>query len=158
VKESGNALREAFAAKIEAFRPYLPVITDLKNPGMKDRHWEELTLRLKIKLTRHLQMTMNELIEQNIMDHKDVIAEVSDKATRENILEQGKVRMEREWDDIRFKVVAYKKTGTFIIVENEEIWELLDEHLMKCISMIGSPYIKFMEREMSHWHNTLLKM
>ena len=54
VRESGKALREAFAAKIEAFKPYLPVICDLKNPGMKDRHWEELTARLKIKLTRHL--------------------------------------------------------------------------------------------------------
>lgn len=103
-------------------------------------------------------MTMDDLIAQGIMDHKEVITEISDKASRENILEQGKSKMENEWNDIRFTVIPYRKTNTFVLDDNTDIWELLEEHLMKCISMIGSPYIKFMEREMNYWQSTLQKV
>lgn len=92
------------------------------------------------------------------MDFLDIIEEVSEKATREIALENGKFAMEREWEEIRFNLVAYKQTSTYIMIDNEPIWQLLDEQLMRTLSMCGSPYIEFMEREMHAWKSGLLRV
>ena len=30
-------------SQIEAFKPYVPLIQGLRNPGMRQRHWEQLS-------------------------------------------------------------------------------------------------------------------
>lgn len=103
-------------------------------------------------------MRLEDLLELGIMDHIDTIEEISERATRELALETAKRIMEREWDDIKFQLAPYKETGVSIMINNEPIWELIDEQIMKSISMCGSPYIEFMEKEMQNWKNGLLKL
>eukprot|EP00360_Condylostoma_magnum_P001605 CAMPEP_0168317136 /NCGR_PEP_ID=MMETSP0210-20121227/22889_1 /TAXON_ID=40633 /ORGANISM="Condylostoma magnum, Strain COL2" /LENGTH=61 /DNA_ID=CAMNT_0008311891 /DNA_START=702 /DNA_END=887 /DNA_ORIENTATION=- len=61
------------------------------------------------------------------MEHIEAIEEISERATRELSLETAKRMMEREWDDLKFQLADYKDTGIPIMVNNEPIWELIDE-------------------------------
>ena len=155
---SGLELVRALSAKVSDFKPYLPVIRNLRNPGLKERHWDDLISQTGIHLTKQLTVTLEELIRQNIMEFADILDEVAERASKEQALETAKLKMEREWDDIEFTLVPYKDTGTFILVNNDPIWELLDEHIMKTVSMFGSPFIKFMEKDMLTWKNGLLRV
>ena len=65
--------------------------------------------------------------------------------------------MEHDWDDVNFTIVPYKNTGSFIIVDMAAIWDLLDDHIVKTASICASPFIKFMEREITHWKQGLEK-
>ena len=155
--KSGLKLVRDFSAEVAAFKPYLPLIISLRNPGFKDRHWDELTIRLETKLTRHLDTTLEELLEKGILEKVYIIQELSQKASRELALENAKVTMEHEWDDINLTVVPYKDTGSYILIEMEEIWDLLDDHIIKTASISASPFVKFMEKEITQWKNGLVK-
>ena len=155
---AGLELVRALMAKVNAFKPYLPVIRNLRNPGLKERHWDDLVTQTSIHLTKTLSVPLEELIKQGIMNFVEVLDEISERASKEQALEAAKIKMEREWDDVTFTLVSYKETGTFILVNNDPIWELLDEHIMKTISMFGSPFIKFMEKDMQTWKNGLLRV
>ena len=86
------------------------------------------------------------------------IVEISDKATRELALENAKFKMETEWDNINFTLTPFKDSGSYILIDNETIWDILDDHLMKTISMCASPYIKFMQRDMDVWRQGLVRI
>ncbi len=36
--------------KVEEFKPYLPLLQGLRNPGMRDRHWQKLSEELGFEL------------------------------------------------------------------------------------------------------------
>ena len=110
----------------------MPLIIALRNPGLKDRHWEEISKLTSITLNKNMKkVKLVDLIERGIMEFVDEISDISDRATRELALENAKHKMETEWEHISFQVVPFKETGTYIIVENQPIWDLLDDHLMK---------------------------
>ena len=46
--EGCAAVAEALKAKIEIFKPYVPVVKGLRNPGMRDRHWDNLAEKLAV--------------------------------------------------------------------------------------------------------------
>lgn len=58
--------------------------------------------------------------------------------------------MNTEWQPIVLETKVYKDTGTSIILGSsiEEIQSLLDDHLMKTITMKGSVYAKTFEKEL----------
>ena len=66
--------------------------------------------------------------------------------------------MEREWDSIKFTLKTYKSTNILVMVNNEPIWEIIEEHIMKTISICGSPYVEFMAKEMNQWRKGLLDL
>ena len=71
----------------EGFKPYLPLIWDLRNPGLKQRHWKIIREKMDFEIDGELHISLQELIDLGIMDCKEIINEVSDSATREAKLE-----------------------------------------------------------------------
>ena len=59
--------------------------------------------------------------------------------------------MKREWRDVKFDLVPYKDSGTHVLHKPEPVWDLLDEHILKTMAIAGSPYVKFLRSEVSHW-------
>ncbi|CAG9329916.1 unnamed protein product [Blepharisma stoltei] len=155
---AGLKLTTSLLEEVNKFAPYVPIIKDLRNPGLRDRHWELLQKKTGLSLTKHLNISMETLIEQGIMEYQDDIEDISERATRELALENAKIKMEKEWDDMKFRLVPYKDTKIFIIENNQPIWDLIDDNLVKTISMCNSPYIEFMAKEMHAWKNGLVKL
>lgn len=58
------------------------MICDLKNPGMKERHWNELEKETKIPMY-NLNISFQELLSKDIMEHKEIVQELADRANRE---------------------------------------------------------------------------
>ena len=58
--------------------------------------------------------------------------------------------MSVEWQPLEFYVSAYRETGTYFMSGTEEVQALLDDHIVKSQTMLGSPFIKpFAERAKS---------
>lgn len=141
---------------VNEFKPYLPIIRHLSNPGLRDRHWIDVERRTGLQLSRQLNFSLEWAIENGIMRHQEEIEEISEQATREVSLENAKSKMESDWDNMYLQVMQFK--GSYILVNNENVWEMLDEQIMKTISMCSSPYIAFMEKEMIIWKSNLLRV
>ena len=48
-------------AQVDAFLPLLPVVTGLRTPGMRDRHWHQLSERLGMTLKPDGKYTLTQV-------------------------------------------------------------------------------------------------
>ena len=143
-------------AKLNQFRPYLPIIKCVNNPGMKERHWIEFRNQTGIDLVKVTHVTLRDLIGIKILSFLEQLEAVSDLATKEMGLENAKKKMENEWISIKFQLSPYK--NSFVLVNTDIIWETLNEHLMRTIAMSASPYIQFIMNEILIWKANLLRI
>ena len=65
----------------------MPVITDLRNPNLKKRHWEVIEDVIEYKFTPEDPMTLGKLDELDAFRHGETIQEVSGQASSEASLE-----------------------------------------------------------------------
>ena len=63
--------------------------------------------------------------------------------------------MESEWEPVLMEISAYKETGTFIMKSNEEMGQMLDDHIVMTQAMSFSPYKKPFEGRITTWENKL---
>lgn len=77
--------------KIEEFRPYIPLIQGLRNPGMRNRHWDMLSEEIKINVKPKANLTFARCLEMKLQDHIENIAKIAEIAGKEYSIEN--VRM-----------------------------------------------------------------
>lgn len=92
------------------------------------------------------------------MDIIEEINEISDFASREKKLEDTIAKMRDEWKHVKFELAEFRDSGTHVLKGAEPIWDLLDEHIMKTMTIASSPYIKFLQAEVNFWKTTLIKV
>uniref|UniRef100_G3TQL9 Dynein axonemal heavy chain 1 n=1 Tax=Loxodonta africana TaxID=9785 RepID=G3TQL9_LOXAF len=142
-------------ARIEEFKPYIPLIQGLRNPGMRNRHWEMLSNEININVRPKANLTFSRCLEMNLQDHIESISKVAEVAGKEYAIEQALDKMEKEWATILFNVLPYKETETYILKSPDEASQLLDDHIVMTQSMSFSPYKKPFEQRINSWENKL---
>ncbi|KAM9362199.1 LOW QUALITY PROTEIN: dynein axonemal heavy chain 1 [Symphorus nematophorus] len=142
-------------SRIEDFRPYILLIQGLRNPGMRSRHWEMLSERIKMKVKPKANLTFSRCLELGLQNHVDDIAHVAEVAGKEYTIEQALEKMEQEWSTIDLDVLPYKETGTYILRSPEEVSQLLDDHIVMTQSMSFSPFKKTFEGRINTWESKL---
>ncbi|XP_049589438.1 dynein axonemal heavy chain 1 [Syngnathus scovelli] len=154
-KPDCKMVAELIRAKIEEFRPYVPLIQGLRNPGMRMHHWESLSDTIGIKVVPQAKLTLSRCLEIGLQNHMDVIAQVAETAGKEYTIEQALNKMKLEWSEILFELMAYKDTGTYIMKSPDEALQLLDDHIVMTQSMSFSPYKKAFEADINKWESKL---
>lgn len=74
--------------RIEEFRPYIPLIQGLRNPGMRNRHWELLSESIQMNIKPKANFTFSRCLELKLQDHIEAIAKVAEVAGKEYAIEQ----------------------------------------------------------------------
>ncbi|KAM7230116.1 hypothetical protein CapIbe_018833 [Capra ibex] len=142
-------------ARIEEFKPYIPLIQGLRNPGMRNRHWDVLSSEININVRPKANLTFARCLEMNLQDHIESISKVAEVAGKEYAIEQALDKMEKEWSTILFNVMPYKETDTYILKSPDEASQLLDDHIVMTQSMSFSPYKKPFEQRINSWETKL---
>lgn len=127
------------------------------------RHWENLQkLRSPpiYELESELHVSISELAEgpAKIMELIEELSDISDCASREKKLEDSIQKMKDEWKFIKFEMQEFRDSSTYVLKAAEPIWDLLDDHIMKTMTIASSPYIKFLQSEVNYWKYTLVKV
>ncbi|XP_078481026.1 dynein axonemal heavy chain 1-like isoform X3 [Ciona intestinalis] len=141
--------------QVEEFKPFIPLIQGLRNPGMRIRHWDALSKDLGFPVQPKASLTFSKCLEMELADHIDKIAKVAEVAGKEYSIEQALDKMVKEWEPVQFEVKPYKETGTFIIRSPEEASQLLDDHIVMTQTMSFSPYKKPFEERITTWEGKL---
>jgi dynein heavy chain, axonemal len=154
------------------FRPTLPIIRALCNPGLQERHKIELGKAIfgvkKLadgtetceQMFIETELTSDELTGSlGALGKKDFIEEISEKATKEFSNEKAMTKMRDEWEPLEFMAITVPGKDSYILSGEsvELIQTALDDHIIKTQTMKGSPFAKFMLDKIVQWETVLLR-
>ena len=129
-------------AKTAAFKENIPLLEALGSKALLDRHWMELSERVGHDLIPDIELTLQSMLDINIMEKWDDVEEIATIANKEHGLQNKLKSMEQEWDELELLVKEYKTTGTHIIGGTDDIYALLDDQIVMAQTMLASPFIK----------------
>ena len=58
--------------QVEDFKPHIPLISSLRNPGMRERHWKELSSMIGIDIVLNDTFTLTKVFSLGLGAHIEV--------------------------------------------------------------------------------------
>ena len=141
--------------QVTDFRPEVPMLVTLRNPGMRDRHWEKISQTLNVTITPIEDFTTQQIIALNLKDSLDLIQKISESAAKEYQIEQALDKMEREWDGMNLQISPYRETGTGVIKGVDDINVVLDEQITMTQTIMFSAFKGPFEERIEEWNRKL---
>ncbi|TMW64716.1 hypothetical protein Poli38472_011596 [Pythium oligandrum] len=155
-KKLSNDVTATFKDRTADFKLKIPMILELGNPAMKDRHWEKIFKALRQPWYPGIMFTLENLIAYEALDMKDLIGEVSSTASGEAQIEASLLKIKQGWDQMQFTCLSHRdQKDVFILGSLEEILTLLEDNQVTLQTMMGSRYILGVKDEVDRWNKRL---
>ena len=138
-----NPVLDELKQLVFEFKESVPIITSLRNPKLTKEHLQEIRVLIDCPDFDNEDefLTLQQLLQMNVVDKSKDIVEISTQATQEANLTRQITIIEDEWRDQELVVKTYKE-DMYIIGEVEEIQDLLDKSLANINNIMGSRYLK----------------
>ncbi|CAB0035335.1 unnamed protein product [Trichogramma brassicae] len=148
-------LAEAARERIELLKERMSVVMTLGNPGLKERHWARISAIVERQIKLDENLTLKRILDMQLDGYIEQFETIAEAATKENNLEKTMQKMERDWVDLNFVINPYKDSGTYVVAAIDDIQLILDDHIMKTMTMKNSPYIQPFEEQILRWERKL---
>ncbi|KAI5095774.1 dynein heavy chain 12, axonemal isoform X1 [Silurus meridionalis] len=142
--------------QIKEFKDYIPTVSILCNPGIRVRHWEQMSEIVNYDMMPNSGTTLRKVLKQNLTSYMEQFETISAAASKEFSLEKAMQNMVEAWDAMSFHHHAYRESGVSILTAVDEIQSMLDDQIVKTQTMRGSPFIKPFEAEIKAWEERLI--
>ena len=146
---------EQVRTQMEDFKPTLPLMLALCNPGMRDRHWEKLSEDIGMTVKPDKHFTLEKCLEMKLLDHVDAIDKIGEIAGKEYTLESALQGMYGQWEGIELDLMDYRDTGTYALKGSEEMVQQLDDQITMTQAIGFSPFKGVFEQEIADWDRKL---
>ncbi|KAJ3193186.1 Dynein heavy chain 7, axonemal [Irineochytrium annulatum] len=144
--------------QLERFKVHLPLITTLCNPGLRERHWRDISQVVGFRFQPDETTSLSAVLERNLAEYMDQMEKISSVASKEYSFEKALQKMYSEWQAVQLGTIDYRDSGTQILCSIDDIQTLLDDHIVKIQTMRGSPFIKAFDEESKTWEERLLNI
>ena len=143
-------------SRVVKFKPHVPLVIALRNPGMRDRHWDELSRTLGFSINpNNPHFTLARAFELGLPNSKDAVAKIAERAGKEYHIEQALDKMEFEWSTVRLQIEPYRETKTYILKGVDDLQTLLDDHVNMTQAMAYSAFKAPFAERIDAWSETL---
>ena len=125
-----NVIAAQVRDEVDKFRPKVPLIVSLRNRGMRERHWDELSAKAGVKFPADkTKLTLQALVDLGLLKSMADVEKVAEKAGKEFGIETALDKMTKAWESVMLIVEPYRDTGTAILKGVDDYMSLLDEHI-----------------------------
>lgn len=142
-----------------------PIISSLRSPAMRERHWLELleVVKLGSKLSTGSEvvlpssdhmMPLKVLLELNLHLYASEVEEITEKAAKEAKHEDTLKNLENTWSAVAFTMAFYKDSDIPLLRLEDDIVEQLESDQMSIQSIVGGRY-PFFKKEAHEWQRVL---
>ena len=134
-----------------------PIISSLKSPAMRERHWNELMDVVKKKFpipSKTAVLELKVLMELGLHKYTLDVEEITEKANKEAKHEETLKNLENTWSQANFIMNFYKDSDVPLLKLEDEIVEQLESDQMAIQSIVGGRYAHF-KKEASEWQKAL---
>jgi dynein heavy chain len=86
--------------ELDKFRKTIPLIMDLRDPAMRDRHWKELRYEVKVDFDETSdEFNLEKIFSLNLLNHEEKINELAENARKQLKIEIALEEIRRSWED-----------------------------------------------------------
>ncbi|XP_019622649.1 PREDICTED: dynein heavy chain 6, axonemal-like [Branchiostoma belcheri] len=142
--------------KVESMRDKVPTITNLRNPALKQRHWDIIETILNHKFTAEEPLTLEKLVDLEAFDHETELEEVSGQASGEAALETMLKKVEDSWKTTEFIVLPHRDSkDVFILGGTDDIQVVLDDSIVNVSTIASSRHVGPIKPRVDEWDRNL---
>ena len=150
-------------SEIDKFRSTMPLIENLKDPAMRDRHWKELRFEVKDDFDETSdEFNLEKVFSLNLTNHQEKIFELGDNARKQLKIETALRDIKYTWEespksnlDIEKQKSKADQEEFFCIRSTDNIMELIEDHGGKLSNMKSSPYYKEFDTKIDYWESNI---
>ena len=113
---------------IKKWLVFLPLIAELRDPAMRERHWNAIKTKVKSNFVVDSKLLLNEIYNLNLGDYKEDIEEITDQARQEAKMEKTLVKLNEIWKEIKFEFTQHKQSDVQLIRLSDENFDILEEN------------------------------
>jgi len=151
-----DAVVAMFKESVEDFKDATPVITDLGNEALAERHWKRIFDRLEQPFFAGSTFTMEQLLRFGVLSHAEFIGEVSAVASGEWSLEQLLTKIRQGWADIQFVTLNHRdQSDLFILGGVDEVITQLEDSQVSLQTILASRFVSGIRAEVEEWEKKL---
>ncbi|MGH0156714.1 UNVERIFIED_CONTAM: hypothetical protein FKN15_032047 [Acipenser sinensis] len=146
-------------SKMKEFKDSIPLLLDLKNDALRERHWKDLMTRTGTEFDMNPDtFTLENMFAMEPHKYADVISETVTSAVKELSIEKGVKEVVETWENMKFTILRYYK-GTqergYILGAVDDILQALDDNAMNLQSMSGSRFVGPFLSTVQEWEKSL---
>ncbi|KAG5885992.1 hypothetical protein JTB14_025387 [Gonioctena quinquepunctata] len=143
---------------LKDFRPAMNLMRIMCNDALMKRHWKEMSAIAGFDLTPNAGTSLTKFTKMGLEGDLDKYDVISSGATKERQLLRNLTRMQAEWSDVLFKTSLFKETNINILTALDDIQVILDDHILKALTMRGSIFVKPYEAEVRAFYDKLVRI
>jgi len=113
---------------IKKWMVFLPLIAELADKDMRERHWNDLKKKINCQFTIDDNLTLKDVYLLNLDKHVEDVEEITDQAKQEAKMEKTLAKLEDIWKDVCFEFQPHKDSGVQMIRLSEENFDMLEEN------------------------------
>ncbi|XP_069071115.1 dynein axonemal heavy chain 10 [Pleurodeles waltl] len=146
-------------SKMKEFKESIPLLLDLKNEALRDRHWRDLMSKTGTSFEMDPEtFTLENMFAMELYKYASVIGDTVASAVKELSIEKGVKEIVDNWENMKFVVQKYFK-GTqergYILGAVDDILQILDDNAMNLQSISGSRFVGPFLGTVQLWEKTL---
>ncbi|MCQ2815661.1 MAG: AAA family ATPase [archaeon] len=141
--------------KLQHLKKTNNVITDLRSPAVKDRHWKNINKLLQIHKNVE-DFVLDDIWQADPLKYGKKLQDILDQATGELVLENFIKNSKESWGNYELEMVRYKDKCK-LIRGWDDMFSKLDEHINMFQSMSNSPHYPVFKDDIEPWKEKLEK-
>eukprot|EP01034_Spumella_vulgaris_P027167 gene27167-33850_t len=152
-----NKVVPRLKASVDEINPVLPIVMDLRNPCLKDRHWEKINALVGFNMQESESFSLFDLIDKGVTKFQEDISVIATSAQQESILEEMMAKVTGIWEKLIFDVKPYKEVkDLYILGDTSEVIASLDDSLVTINTVLGSRYVSGIRTFVDTWRSKLM--
>ncbi|KAJ8670786.1 hypothetical protein QAD02_002045, partial [Eretmocerus hayati] len=156
LKEKHWSIVDSTRSRVDKFRRTLPLIIDLKNPAMRERHWKKVMKIIGRDFDQNSDgFTLDAIADMQMYNFTEEIADTSNAATMELAIETGLKSISDVWEQMFVTMVPYKTMGIYRLTTVDDIVQTLEEHQVQLSAMKSTKFVEAFALEVDHWERSL---
>ncbi|XP_001850815.2 dynein heavy chain 6, axonemal [Culex quinquefasciatus] len=142
----------------EEFKEKIPVLTYLRNPALKTRHWIKIEQILNKRITGEEDIFLHTFEDVNAFEEENAneLMEVANMASAEAGLETLLSKVENAWKELELTVVSHRDArDVFILAGIDDIQTVLDESSINVSTIAASRHVGPIKPKVEDWARQL---
>lgn len=137
---------------VELLRNKLPVLGYLRNPDLRERHWEKIEACLNYRFKPDEKKTLSRMEELGAFLKPNELMEVAAAASSEASLEHMLRKVVDTWENLKFIILPHREgKDVFILGSLEEIQTAMDESNINLQTINASRHVGPIRPVVEEW-------